>query len=232
MQLSSTDRYLTAARPALRATPAYWVTMLAASALGTNLGDWFSHGALGAGAGFAILAGTSLAAIAAYAARGLGFWLAIVMLRAAATNIGDGITHSLGLGFVVPSILLAVLTLVAGAATRPGPDSPLIDLRYWLAMLIAGVFGTIAGDYAAEPAGPLAAAAVLVVLTAAAVAWRRARPGSVVWYWAVVLVERCAGTPVGDGLAFRHGFNVGLPVSMLCMLALMTAGLVAVRRGR
>ena len=49
-------------------------------------------------------------------------------------------------------------------------------------------------------------------------------------YWVAVLAERAAGTPVGDGLASRHG--VGLPAATACTAALFAAALLWRERGR
>ncbi len=65
------------------------------------------------------------------------YWLAIIFLRAGATNVGDELIHIFGLTFIVASLMTCVATLVTGFFMVPpftGAISPLIDLRYWLAM--------------------------------------------------------------------------------------------------
>jgi uncharacterized membrane-anchored protein len=81
------------------------------------------------------------------------YWLAIIFLRPGATNVGDGLIHIFGLSFGAASLLTGVATLVAGFFTLPpfaGAISPPIDPRYWLAMGIGGVFGTVFGDLTAH----------------------------------------------------------------------------------
>jgi uncharacterized membrane-anchored protein len=205
--------------------------MLAASALGTNLGD-FNVDRLGGQGSFLVFAALSAAAIATTAWRGAGYWVAIIVLRAAATNVGDAITHDWRLGFVLPSVVLMALTLAAGAVTREAEGRPVIDARYWLAMLIAGVFGTIAGDLASHTLGLERAALLLTLLTAAAVAARAQRAGGMMAYWIVVLAERCAGTSLGDSAAFGKDIRLGLPAAMLCFGAILCAALLGTLSAR
>ena len=77
---------------AMNVTPAYWLAMLAASALGTNLGDLWGEDLLpGLAASL-----TSLLVICAMAVwydrrnagrTEAGYWVAVVAMRAAATNL-------------------------------------------------------------------------------------------------------------------------------------------------
>ena len=57
-------------------------------------------------------------------------------------------------------------------------------------------------------------------------------PGLKLSYWVVVLAERTAGTPVGDGLASRNGAGLGLPAATACTAALFAAALLWRERGR
>ena len=219
----------------LRATPTYWFCMFAGSALGTNMGD-FTVDWLGLGreTGFAALAILSALAIwgdSRLRQRSeLSYWVAIVLLRAAATIIGDYMTHDLGISYVAASVGLGIATLIAGWFTIIDPAqgrTPLVDRRYWIAMLIAGVFGTIGGDLTSHTIGLFAAAGVLCAVLLVVLGARTALlPASVLGYWVVILAERAAGTPVGDSLASRHGFALGLPLAMCCTFGLLAVGLL------
>ena len=210
----------------LQPNVAYWLAMYGASALGTNLGDfWADALGLGLSASFASLAVLSGVLIALDRAAGrrteLVFWLALVVLRAMATNVGDFLTEDLGVSRLVSTPALGALTLAAGYLTV-GVRSPRVDARYWAAMALGGAFGTVAGDLASHAIGlPLAAGALALAL-AACVAWRPAGAG-VMSYWALVLVERAAGTPAGDLLAEGRGLGLGLPVAMAMTGALFLA---------
>ena len=209
--------------------------MFAASALGTNLGDfWVDELSLNRATSFASLASISGLAIwsdsRADRRTEVGYWVAIVALRAAATNVADFLTHDLALGYVASSIILLMTTLIAGRFTRPDAAKtgiPSVDGRYWIAMLIAGIFGTVGGDLASHTIGLYAAAGVLCGLLAAVLVLRgRWAPASVMAYWLVVLAERCAGTPVGDALASHHAVGLGLKLAMACTGGLLLAALL------
>lgn len=218
---------LPAAAPpsAMDVTRAYWFAMLVASAFGTNVGDLWAQ-VLFPGR-FSSLASMLLICAAAvwYHRRGAarteaGYWVAIVAMRAAATNLADIITHDLALSYVLSSILLAVLTLIAARFTDPDQSrsaSPRVDGIYWTTMFIAGVFGTVAGDLIHHNIGLYNASAALCLLLAGLVLVRETTaPLSMLLFWSIVMAERCAGTAVGDALASRRAIALGVPIASLC----------------
>ena len=202
---------------AVQPTAPFWIAMYVASALGTNLGDLYAqYFKLGLVASFVLTMIVSVMLIYADLKNGrkteIFFWIAIVVFRAGATNVGDFITHNLHLSYALASIVLAAATLAAGAATRSaqGGASAMIDLRYWVAMFIAGVFGTIFGDLVAHAITFFAALLTLGATLALAI-YARARfaPAAIFGYWTIVLVERAAGTPLGDWLELETRSCVG-----------------------
>jgi uncharacterized membrane-anchored protein len=223
---------------ALNATPSYWLPMFAASALGTNLGD-FTVETLGAGREISFIVLAIVAGVGIFADRRIanrsefGFWLAIVTLRAAATNVGDFLTHDLAIGSIMLTALSAIMTLIAGHYTRVDTwsGSPRIDARYWLAMLIAGVFGTIGGDLLSHTVGLYAAATILCTATVLVILARqwvisRIAGTAAITYWCVVLVERAAGTPFGDALASHRAVGLGLPHAVVVTASLLLGALL------
>jgi hypothetical protein len=146
---------------ALNPSPAFWLAMFVASAFGTVLGDFWAEGLhLGLVLSFGTLVAITGPLIWSDSLKGQRteafYWLAIIFLRAGATNVGDGLIHIFGLSFIVASLLTGAATLAAGFFTLPpfaGAVSPLIDLRYWLAMGLGGVFGTVFGDLASHTIG-------------------------------------------------------------------------------
>jgi uncharacterized membrane-anchored protein len=217
----------------LAPSPAFWFSMYAASALGTNLGDFLpKRMTMDLPTSFATIA--LICGLLIWGDRELGrraeafFWLAIVTLRAAATNVGDFLDFHLGLDPVLATVAFGAATLIAGNFTRveAGGASPLIDFRYWGTMFLAGVFGTIGGDLLSHGIGLLPAAIILGVALLIVVRARGALfPTAIVGYWAIVLAERAAGTPIADFLAGGRGIALGLPMSMICAGAMMLAGL-------
>jgi uncharacterized membrane-anchored protein len=224
---------------ALDPSPAFWFAMFAASALGTVLGDFWAEGLrLGLVLSFGSL--IVISAVLIFGDMRMGrkieafYWLAIVVLRAAATNVGDGLIHILGLTLVVASLISGVATLAAGYFTIPpsaAAPSPRIDLRYWGAMFLGGVFGTVAGDLAAHSFGMFPALVVLAVaLVAIIVARSSVAPTAMVGYWCIVLAERAAGTPAGDWFASRRGLGLGLPIALACTGAVLLMALLMYSR--
>lgn len=213
-------------------TRSYWLAMLAASAFGTNLGDlWAGTLFRGLLTSLASLLVVCLAAVIfhrrAAARTEAGYWLAIVVMRAAATNLADIFTHDLGLGYVLSSVLLAGLTLFTARYThRDVSRSPRVDGAYWIAMFIAGVFGTVAGDLIHHTIGMLTASAALCVTLAGLVLLREARaPTSMLLFWSIVMTERCAGTAIGNSLASQRLIGLGVPIASVCTGMLTLASL-------
>ena len=208
----------------------YWAGITLASIFGTNMGDLYAHDSgLGLIGGLPIL--IVLFAVVFVAERfdklshDAYYWLCIIIMRTGATNIADYMAGRRGLHIdrVVLSVglglLLAAFALWAAMKQRAidpnvGPKSvPKTDTRYWLAMLTAGVFGTVLGDLAQGLIGQgVAALALAVVLAVTLVVYRRFLLASILGYWATVGVARTAGTAIGDWLAENKTFNIGLTV--------------------
>ena len=225
----------------------YWVAISIASVFGANMGDLVSHDLhLGHWRGLPVLA--ALFALVLFGQRrraGPGeawYWLAIVLLRTAATNLGDLATHDFHAD-PVPAMLclLALLAgFVAAGSSAPadapsGPTRPAGDAWYWAAMLTAGTLGTVAGDYVAGNLGlgsgwgtvALAAVQLAVLAAGAPSAWR----GKLA-YWAAIAAVRSMGTTLGDWLAFRHGIGLGLPLSTAATGIALLAVLAGWRHAR
>jgi uncharacterized membrane-anchored protein len=208
----------------MEVTRSYWFAMLAASAFGTNVGDlWAEILFPGRTTSLASLLAICVAAIWYHrrmAARTeAGYWIAIVAMRAAATNVADICTHDLGLGYLSVSVLLGVLTLIAArfaTADFSRSGSPRVDGPYWTAMFIAGVFGTVAGDLIHHNIGLYNASAALCLLLAGLILIREARaPVSMLLFWSIVMAERCAGTAIGDALASHRAVGLGVPIASI-----------------
>jgi uncharacterized membrane-anchored protein len=202
----------------------YWTALILASVFGANTGDFLSD-VLGLGhvAGLPVLA--VLLGFVFLAERfdrmkhHAYFWSAIIVIRSAATNLGD-----LGRDFHLPALgvaaILAVvlaLTLVAWARIHPRGSSDSLSAVpvYWWTMLVAGALGTVVGDYCSYGLGlgNLGAALALgTVLAALFAAGRHGRLSRLVYYWATVVCIRSAGTAAGDFLAHKL---LGLPLGTL-----------------
>lgn len=220
----------------------YWLAILLASVSGTNLGDLYAHeSGLGVGAGLAVLAAVAALVFAAErrdaSPRLVYYWLAILIIRTGATNIADFLAWR---AHVPLPLLLGGLAgvIAAGAALSrrgdrlaPGSRPPNTNGAYWLAMLGAGVFGTVAGDVCSHAVGEGAAAVGLTAVLLAVLVAARGRWTEVAVYWSALAVARTAGTAVGDWLAENKALNLGLlTATVLTTLAFVAATTIRARR--
>jgi uncharacterized membrane-anchored protein len=215
----------------------YWAAILAASMCGANTGDFLSR-IIGLGhwrgvpfliAAFFLIVWAekrSMVTTEAY------YWLAIILLRTGATNLADLSTHDFKISYPLTLLgltaLLIVVLIADRAPARTGdadtPSLPATDLPYWIAMLIAGTLGTAGGDYVAYGLG-LGIASMLLTAVFGAILAAATTYGAMSkwWYWATIVGARTAGTVLGDLLASRRGFDLGLWISTACTASLLAA---------
>lgn len=207
----------------------YWTAITLASVFGTNLGDFYAHES-----GLAIVKG--LAVLALFAAvvfvaelferrrHEAYYWLVIILIRTGATNIADYLAFRVRVPPVVLTLSLVALLCLFGffthrasrAAGEPSRALPKTDASYWLAMLTAGVFGTVVGDICEHAMGEGVASVVLTALLLGVLlaGWQRATQ-IIAIYWATVAVARTTGTAIGDWLAENKILHIGLSFATL-----------------
>lgn len=202
----------------------YWLSLIAASILGTNTGDFVSgYLHLGHLVGLPFLAGLLVIIFLAEKmspfASSLFFWAAIITVRTAATNIGDafrdfGIDFNLSLPIVFAIFFTSVLVYRGLYKSNNNPGGSVrVSPIYWICMMLAGVLGTIGGDYASFGLGlmPIGAALVFGIIVGAMLYWgRNGRLVQPEYYWTMLALIRTGGTAAGDSLA--HDV-FGLPLS-------------------
>ena len=209
--------------------PRFWAALCLASIFGANMGDFFAHGiGLGHVTGLPFLAvGFGLILLAERfddGVRELYYWLAIVVVRTAATNIADYLAGDLKLprpwvmaGLAV-ALVLAVFLVWQRRRQTGAIDSRqtllTADTPYWISMLLAGTLGTVIGDYASHNlrlGDGLASLALGLPLVLLFIVGSRGPIWSLPFYWLTIVVVRAAGTSAGDLLAGRG--LLGLPLS-------------------
>ena len=229
-------------------TARYWSAILAASMCGANTGDFLARNLhLGHTRGLLPLA--VLFSVILWAERRAKlateayYWLAVIVLRTAATNLADLATRDLKLGYgLVESGLTLLLVLILlidfarGRSTSTGVESlgrqgsslPATDATYWMALLTAGILGTAIGDYVAAVLG-LGYGSVILGTIYGIVLLLSMQIGGMAkaWYWASIVAARSAGTTMGDLLA-RHQ---GLLLSTACT-GLLLASIVVLWKDR
>ncbi len=216
--------------------PAYWAIISVASIFGANLGDFVSHDLHGGHwRGLAPLA-LVLGAIFLLERRSrrptdLFYWLAIITVRTAATNLADLVTHDARLPYAWAvaglALLLIALLSVTGSQSNglPGGGSqvPATGGAYWLGMLLAGTLGTAIGDGVADEIGlGVLTASVVLALVTAALLGLRVRLATAATYWAAIVGVRAAGTTLGDLCAGTVGLEWSTLASLLAF-AVLTA---------
>ncbi|MDR3514828.1 MAG: hypothetical protein P4M00_03370 [Azospirillaceae bacterium] len=207
----------------------YWTSLCLASVFGANMGDFAAHNLhLGHASGLPPLAALlGIILLKEWRSRSqvgteLYYWLAIVTMRTAATNLGDLATHDFHLDYLWVIAGLALLLalnvsrdpLATGTRDAGAHDLPATNARYWGSMLIAGTLGTAAGDFAADGLGLAVASLFFSALVLALVAFGNRIPlHATIFYWVTIAFVRTAGTNVGDLLAGHEGLHLGLLVS-------------------
>ena len=210
-----------------RVNARYWTAITLASVFGTNMGDLYAHES-----GFGIVAGL---AVLAFLAVGVFiverlesrlheayYWLVIILIRTGATNIADYLAYRAHVPDVALTLGLIALLVLFGWGTRrssasganPSRALPPTNAAYWLAMLSAGVFGTVVGDICEHLMGEGVAAVVLTIALLSVVLAGRGRAAYIVaLYWGTVAVARTSGTAVGDWLAENKVLPTGLRIA-------------------
>jgi uncharacterized membrane-anchored protein len=144
------------------------------------------------------------------------FWITKALTTALGESTSDFLVHAMSpviavlLGFVAFCVAL-VLQLRAPRYAAA---------RYWFAVAMVGVFGTMAADVLHVGFGvpyPVSAALFVLVLAGVFVAWRRVEGTlsvhSIVtmrrelFYWAAVVATFALGTAVGDLTAYSFGLG-------------------------
>ena len=231
--------------PTLR--PRYWAVLCIASVFGANMGDFFARNmGLGHVAGLPFLA--AALAIVMVAERfdrtvhQIYYWVAIIIVRTAATNFADFACGDLKLPRLGVMAGLAIILALAlwiswrwvwrQSADKTDQANPILraDLGYWICMFVAGTLGTVIGDYCSHNLRLDDGGAALLLSPIVAAFFLAGRNGPLRWlpfYWSTVVAIRAAGTSVGDFISGRH--MLGLPLSTL-VTGLALVALLAVWR--
>jgi uncharacterized membrane-anchored protein len=224
--------------------PRYWVALCIASIFGANMGDFLARNiGLGHVAGLPLLA--AALAVVTVAERldrmthQIYYWIAIIIVRTAATNFADFACGDLKLPrLTVMAGLALVLTLalwISWRFTWRGKTDralPVLraDLGYWVCMFVAGTLGTVIGDYCSHNLHLDDGGAALLLSPMVAACFLIGRDGLLLrlpLYWLTVVAIRAAGTAVGDFISGRH--LLGLPLSTL-VTGLALVALLAIWR--
>jgi uncharacterized membrane-anchored protein len=222
--------------PALGAR--YWTALCLASIFGANMGDFFARNlGLGHVAGLPFLAlALGIVIVSERFDRTIHqvyYWVAIIIVRTAATNFADFACGDMKLPrlFVIIGLTAALALAVIASwqlVWRRSSDTSdgvlRADFGYWVSMFVAGTLGTVIGDYCSHDLHLGDAAASILLSPILGLLFVIVRGGllrSLWFYWLTVAMVRAAGTAVGDFVSGRH--MLGLPLSTLVTGALFVA---------
>jgi len=156
------------------------------------------------------------------------FWIVKGLSTALGESVSDFLVHKV---HPVPAVLLGFVGFV-GALALQFSMRRYVAWTYWFAVVMVGVFGTMAADVLHVGLGvPYVASAALysVVLVAVFVVWERYErtlsihsidtPRRELFYWTAVVSTFALGTAVGDLTAIT--FHLGYAVSILLFAAII-----------
>jgi uncharacterized membrane-anchored protein len=222
----------------------YWIALCLASIFGANMGDLFARNlGLGHVAGLPFLAVALAIVIVAERfdriQHEIYYWIAIIIVRTAATNFADFAAGDLMLPRVwvmagLTVLLVAALWLTWQFAWRRlanKTDNVLrADIGYWICMFIAGTLGTVIGDFCSHNMHLDDAGAAILLSPIVAALFLIGRQGPLrllPFYWLTVVAIRAAGTAIGDLVSGRN--MLGLPLSTAVTGILFVALLLFLR---
>jgi uncharacterized membrane-anchored protein len=170
----------------------------------------------------------------------LYFWLIKVLCTTVGESAADFLNVNLNFGLTGTSLVTGVL--LAGAMVRQFTADRYVPDRYWLAVALVSVFGTLVTDNLTDNLGiPLEASTLLfgVLLTLTFLAWYRSEKTlsihSIIsrrreaFYWLAILFTFALGTATGDLMAEVLG--LGYLVTGVIVAALIAVFAVAWRIG-
>jgi len=167
------------------------------------------------------------------------YWVAILVVRAAATNLADLGIHRAHLDYITVSgcpaaLLVAILAWRRASSLRPAACGlTRTNGLYWLAMLTAGALGTVLGDGMGHMIHPITVgvpiSAIIVTGAVALILAQKTRldtaTAGAASYWAAIVAIRTWGTNFGDIAAFF----LSLPVSIMLSGLLLAVTLIVWR---
>lgn len=164
------------------------------------------------------------------------FWITKALTTAFGESTSDYLVH------VMPPVAAVLLGLVAfcGALTLQLRHPRYSATRYWFAVAMVGVFGTMAADVLHVGFGvpyPVSAVLFAVALALVFVLWYRLEgtlsvhtvdsPRRELFYWAAVMATFALGTAVGDLTAYTVG--LGYLASAVLFAVLITLPAIGYR---
>lgn len=218
----------------------FWVMKILATTLGETLGDLLSM-TLNIGYTISLIitlvffVGVLMAQLNARKFYAPLYWLVIVGTTTLGTEISDFMDRTLGLGYLLGSLILfsgLLLTLYLwyrrekGISVYPITKYP-VEVYYWIAILFSNSLGTAFGDFLSDNMGLsyLMGAAVTAAIIAIVIVLHYAtRLNQVLLFWIAFIFTRPFGATFGDLLTkpiTKGGLDLGtIPATLVTAVLL------------
>ena len=223
----------------------FWIMKVLSTTLGEILGDFFS---MTLDLGYVVSLGLTVAFLATVLVLQLRsnklyvhlYWLTIVGTTTVGTEISDLMDRTLGLGYVMGSLLLCfgLLAVLYSWHFTEGQIEvyPItkrrVEVFYWTAILFSNSLGTAFGDYLSDTVGltyltgaAITAGIILVVL----LMHYATKINRILLFWLAFIFTRPFGATFGDFLTKpleNGGLNFSRGIAALVTAALLVAVLV------
>ncbi len=166
----------------------------------------------------------------------LGFWGIKILATTLGETGGDAVSMSLGLGYLVSSIVFAAVFIAAVVAQiRARGFHPVL---YWITIIATTTLGTTLADFADRSLniGYAGGSSILLALVLASLALWRLNLGSIAvdsvntpaaewYYWVTILFSQTLGTALGDWTADTEAVGFAGGAVLFGLLLLIVAAL-------
>ena len=175
----------------------------------------------------------------------LTYWLVVVATTTVGTTTSDYLDRTLGLGYVVSSIMLLTAVIAVLVAWRLTTGTIGVDrivtrrneFFYWLTIVVSNTLGTALGDFTASTAGVGFENGALIfagLIALVAIAHFFTKAPQAILFWAAYVLTRPLGATLGDTLTKPHaqgGLALGRFASTFAIAAVMVVIVFLTSRG-
>ena len=230
-------------------TAAFWIMKICATTLGETAGDLFSMTLnIGYALSSLLLMGVFIVLLQmqlhAKKYNPLLYWSVILATSTAGTTMSDFMDRTLGLGYVVGSLILITLLVTTFILWKKTEKSVSVteinsfrgEVFYWIAILFSNTLGTALGDFLADNSGlGFLGGALLIgsVLILIILAHYFLKVSAILLFWLAFVLTRPFGATFGDLLTKpleKGGLNFGTigssPLLFAILMVLITISII------
>jgi uncharacterized membrane-anchored protein len=148
------------------------------------------------------------------------FWAIKIAATTLGETGGDAVSMSMNLGYLVGTLIFAVIFLIAVMAQIRAPRFH--PMLYWVTIIATTTVGTTLADFADRSLGigyPGGTVLLLALLMTSLLVWYKtmgsvaidtvSSPKAEMFYWVTIMFSQTLGTALGDWMADSAGFGYG-----------------------